>query len=377
MLFLDTVHESSVGATTTISDPEPARPANDGDDATYEGSENVDKELANLDKEFAESIGATVIPKPGESASEKPKVDKSKAPDATPAPDPNQVETYTPEEIAALKNLSPKLLAKFPNLQRYLGQGRGVEDVLGNYNQNINDLMWLRAVSGRTGIPIDQLRTQVEMAVTNFNRAPANNAPEAPKAVEIDDATLTVWADRLGMTKDQTKELFGVMQKFVPQSQNKAIEDKLAAIENHVAQSQAKASENLWNSYYDMAAKSPQSEKIFQAVKRDALDAIISQYEAAAPGFSQNWINRGQNPYSVALKLYMAEFASPEQFLASIGAQEVSKTEVPTIQQPRGSSGAPGQKTIGEMTTKELSEFIRKQAGDNSFQPFDEGKDEF
>lgn len=378
--MLDTIHESSTGAVTTITGGGTTQAA-DSDDpgAMHESDSDFGKELEKLDKEFggdaSDSDSGKQDDKQSDASGQKPD-EGGKTTEKAPAPD---SKTLGENEIKVINDLSPKLLEKYPYLRQYIPGG--IEKVLQNYNDNIQEMMQLRAISGRTGVPLRQLLAALEQGATGAQPAkPSDDAgkpADPPKVKELDDATAKQWADTLGLSKDQFKDFFALVRdSLVAQPDTSKIEERLQAAERTMAMTQAEASKNLWNTHYNTFVSDPAVNKVAAKIPREALERVILEYEAITPGFSQHWIDKGQNPYMKAYRLHMAEYSSPEEYLQSIGALEKTVGKVPDIQQPRGTQ-TQTDKQLGEMSDSELVTFIRKNLRDNSVTDLDSQGDGF
>ena len=198
-------------------------------------------------------------------------------------------------------------------------------------------------------------------------RKPAN--PE-PKPKELDNETLEKLSNILGLTPEEGKSTIDLLRQSLGiSSVDQTLTDRLARLEHGQNLTQEQQNQAFWSNEFSTFAKSnPKVESL-----KDKLDFILAQEEASSPGFCQRKLDEsvatGVRPYQWALRYYMASYATPEEFMQSLGAVK-PKSEAPVPAQRVVGAGHLGPSSSDndnfdpeKATLSEASAFLSKALG--------------
>lgn len=370
--------------TIRVSGEEPQRavPLDEGGDEVVmlEPSElsEINKEDPELNEMFDQieklSRGETVEEaEPGEATPEQkekpvePESAEEKKKEQTPETEPQQQVTadLSEAEQEHLKALTPKLLQKYPGLQKLFGKEvNDINHILAAASQDNMVMQQLRALSGRMNQSVpDFLNTMQNAVMGYFNDRTGQQQQVQPHQAQpqVDDSQkYEKVAGILGVTVEQAKEiesLYGPRQPQIdPQimQQMQQLQQEVQGLRSVNADAYK---ERLWNDF----AGSPQTKEIANKLGRPALEQILSNQEALVPGTINSLIRRGINPYGQAA-FYSAD---PTVFMQVRGFVPKTQEQAPPVtKQASAQAPAPhGNKSPEEMSDEELFAAIDAAGG--------------
>lgn len=269
----------------------------------------------------------------------------------------------TPEESKIADTIKEKLISKYPNLlKRY--KDAPLEEILTNYDNGVDNLLYLNDRARSLGVSRDQLRSFIDNAVQTHLAETAKIAQPANQPV-YDEAVVKELAEELVISEDSVRKLLKTGALIARQEMQPVME----RLQTSAQIQQEQESQAMWNGFWSKFSTAEATKVAAETIGKDGLWDAVKEYEAEFPGGCAKAVQEGKNPLDVALKYHLLQGKNFDLWLKMQGVKGKSKPVAPPTQRQTGAGSSPAFRgnSLDDDSLPNVAKQLAQLTGDKSW----------